>query len=84
MIKAVHRCFLCRDSSHVLQHHYKTNFGISNKKIATYYLVENSKQPLFTVYIFNHPALREFMFPQNKGLIVIYKFLVLSSLVLCS
>ena len=44
----VHKCYLCRKSSHVLMLPFQstinnTNFGISNKKIATYDTVENSK-----------------------------------------
>ena len=33
-----------------LYHCYNTNFGISNKKIDTYDIVENLKGPLFTLH----------------------------------
>ena len=57
MIRGVHKCYLCRNSSHVLsattlQHHYNKNFGILNKELPTYNTVENSKWPIFTLSIY--------------------------------
>ena len=55
IIRGVDKCYLCRNSSHVLmlplQSTVVTNFGTSYKKIATYDTVENLKLPLFTLHI---------------------------------
>ena len=61
MIRRVHNCCLCRNSSHVLmlpRHStFKTKFGISNKKIATHDTVESAMCPLFTLHIQSLSAL---------------------------